>query len=197
MKLIIVRHGETIENKKGQLQGQLIEGKLSENGIIQTNKLAERLKEEKIDIIYSSPLKRALETTKIIAKFHPTIPVRTDKRLMERNLGNFEGMYLKKFKSLNLNIDDEKLMGKENVEKAGEMIERIDDLVRELVEKERDKTILICGHFWINTTINSYLLKKEKPSEYKNISNTSISIFELKNNSFVPKTIGCDKHLNN
>ena len=48
MKLILTRHGETIENKKGILQGQKI-GTLSKKGIKQAKKLALRLKGKKID----------------------------------------------------------------------------------------------------------------------------------------------------
>lgn len=198
MKLIIVRHGETIENKKGQLQGQLLQGKLNKNGIIQANKLANRLRGEKIDAIYSSPLKRALDTAKIIGKLHPDTSIKIDKRIIERSLGNFEGMYLEKFKSLNLDINDEGIMDKENVEKIGKMIERVKNFIEELGEKEKKKTILICGHFWINNVINYHLLrKKEGLSEYKNIPNASLSIFELKNNSFSPITLGYNKHLDN
>lgn len=196
MKLIIVRHGETLENKIGQLQGQLLQGELSGDGIIQANKLSNKLKKEKIDIIYSSPLKRALDTARIVGKLHPNIPIKTDKRIIERALGNFEGMCLKKFKSLNLDIDDEKLMDKENVEKIGEMTNRVKEFVKELKEKKREKTILICGHFWINTILSSYLLGREEGiSKYQNIPNASISIFEFKNNTFVQKAIRCDKHL--
>ena len=67
MKLIIARHGETEENKKGILQGHL-PGKLTELGIEQSKKLALRLKNEKIDAIYSSDLARASNTAKEIIK---------------------------------------------------------------------------------------------------------------------------------
>ncbi|MBW2970484.1 histidine phosphatase family protein, partial [Candidatus Woesearchaeota archaeon] len=53
MKLIIVRHGQTIENAKKICQGQSL-GTLSEKGIKQAKKIGERLKNEKIDKIYVS-----------------------------------------------------------------------------------------------------------------------------------------------
>ena len=67
MKLILTRHGETVDNIKGILQGQN-PGKLSENGIQQAKQLALRLKNENIDAIYSSDLARAADTAKEIYK---------------------------------------------------------------------------------------------------------------------------------
>ena len=66
MKLIITRHGETEENKAGIIQGHL-PGHLSEAGIEQAKKVAFRLKDEKINFIYSSDLDRAADTAKEIA----------------------------------------------------------------------------------------------------------------------------------
>jgi len=43
MKLILTRHGETIENQKGIMQGHL-PGHLSKQGVEQAKKLALRLK---------------------------------------------------------------------------------------------------------------------------------------------------------
>ena len=45
MKLIITRHGETIENTEGIIQGHL-HGTLSKLGKEQARKVAERLKKE-------------------------------------------------------------------------------------------------------------------------------------------------------
>ena len=90
MRLIITRHGETEENQAGILQGHL-PGKLSVLGIEQARKVALRLKDEKIDLIFSSDLARASDTAKEIAKFHPNVPVKFVKDLRERNYGEFQG----------------------------------------------------------------------------------------------------------
>ena len=92
MKLILVRHGETIENVKGIMQGH-IHGKLSDLGKKQAKKLALRFKEEKINAIYSSDLARASDTTKEIAKFHKKAKIILVKELRERNLGDWAGMH--------------------------------------------------------------------------------------------------------
>ena len=71
MKLITVRHGKTKANEMGLSQGHLNTevANLNEEGITQAKKVAKRLKNEKIDIIYSSDLKRAKNTAKEIAKY--------------------------------------------------------------------------------------------------------------------------------
>ena len=68
MILTLVRHGETIENKEKIIMGQL-DGTLSELGIQQAKKLAERLKDERFDYIFSSDLARAANTAKEIGIF--------------------------------------------------------------------------------------------------------------------------------
>ena len=52
MKVILVRHGETEENKKGIMQGH-IPGKLSKLGIEQAKRLAFKLKDEKLSLHFS------------------------------------------------------------------------------------------------------------------------------------------------
>lgn len=67
MSVYLLRHGETEWNHKGKLQG-LIDTKLNENGINQAKNVAEYFLDKQIDIIYTSPLKRAYDTACIIAK---------------------------------------------------------------------------------------------------------------------------------
>jgi len=84
MKLILVRHGETIDNKKRLVQGHR-QGELSDVGKEQAKKVAERLKDEKIDYIFSSDLRRAADTAKVIAKYQKEVLDRIhrrDKRVM-------------------------------------------------------------------------------------------------------------------
>ncbi len=90
MKLIITRHGETIENKAGILQGHL-PGQLSAEGIGQAKALGKRLQSEKIDVIYASDLQRVVDTTREITSYHPDTEVIFTKELRERDLGEFQG----------------------------------------------------------------------------------------------------------
>lgn len=89
MNLFIIRHGQTDWNKENLFQGQS-NIPLNSNGISQAEKLATSLKNEKIDIIYSSPLDRAVQTANILNQYH-NVPHITDSLIAERYLGELEG----------------------------------------------------------------------------------------------------------
>lgn len=90
MELILIRHGETLWNKEGRVQGSSnIE--LSDVGIQHSRQLAESLKDTPIHSIYSSPLSRAQETARIINQYH-NAPIYLESGLMEMDQGNFEGL---------------------------------------------------------------------------------------------------------
>ncbi|GAB6268917.1 MAG: histidine phosphatase family protein [Smithella sp.] len=61
MQLVIIRHGETLWNKEGRVQG-ISDVELSTVGIEQARLLALSLKDHPISVIHTSPLKRALKT---------------------------------------------------------------------------------------------------------------------------------------
>ncbi len=97
MKLILVRHGETEWNHLHRMQG-LTDLPLTETGRAQAEAIATALKNEAVEVIYSSPLKRALETARIINRFHQVeiIPV---EELKELNVGQLEGLYAEEMKA--------------------------------------------------------------------------------------------------
>lgn len=91
LRLYLVRHGETDWNVDGRLQG-LSDIELNARGEAQAQRLATRLAEEgEFAAIYSSPLRRAARTAEFIGKTLD-LPVLADARLMERSLGQLEGL---------------------------------------------------------------------------------------------------------
>lgn len=92
MRLIIVRHGESEWNRIHRYQGQL-DAPLSELGLQQADALAERLKDEPLDQIYSSPLQRAAKTAEAIARYHPQTPFAYADELLEIHHGEWQGKY--------------------------------------------------------------------------------------------------------
>lgn len=63
MRLILVRHGQTDWNLKHLMQG-MTDIPLNETGKMQAFNVKEKLKNVKLDICFSSPLSRAIETAK-------------------------------------------------------------------------------------------------------------------------------------
>ncbi len=90
MKLILVRHGETIWNQQKKIQG-ITDIALSETGIEQAEKLARSLQTEPFDAIITSPLQRAYNTAQAIGKYHD-ISIGVEEDLHELNAGELEGL---------------------------------------------------------------------------------------------------------
>src|SRR3989344_166472 len=90
MRIIIVRHGETLENIQDVLMGHM-PGTLSELGIEQARKVALRLKDERIEYIFSSDLKRSLDTANHIKEYHPYAVFEITNKLREVDMGAWQG----------------------------------------------------------------------------------------------------------
>ena len=87
----IFRHGETDYNLEKRWQGQGVDAELNKTGLKQAELLAEKMKDLGIEKIYSSPLKRAIQTAQIVSK---TIcsSIEIIPELTESSLGICEGM---------------------------------------------------------------------------------------------------------
>jgi len=81
----LYRHGETVWNKEGRLQGWL-DSPLTEYGKAQAKKQVEQ-----VQLVFSSDLGRAMETAKLM---FPLAKLLTDKRLREIYLGDWQGKYI-------------------------------------------------------------------------------------------------------
>ncbi|MGN0977507.1 MAG: histidine phosphatase family protein [Faecousia sp.] len=89
MRLFAARHGETQWNAENKICGRT-DLPLTENGIDQARRLAERAKQLELDLILVSPLLRARQTAAIVAEVC-RVPVMVDARLIEQDYGIFEG----------------------------------------------------------------------------------------------------------
>lgn len=86
--LTLIRHGETEWNVIGRYQGQA-DPPLNHRGIEQSRQLAQELREVGLDLLYTSPLKRAAQTAQIIAE-KLQILVYEEPRLMEIHQGDWQ-----------------------------------------------------------------------------------------------------------
>jgi broad specificity phosphatase PhoE len=194
MRIIITRHGETIENIKGILQGHN-PGTLSEKGIEEAKKLANRLKKEKIDKIYSSDLGRASDTTKEILKYHPKAKVEYTKELRERDLGELTGKTKEE-----LGIEKTKLIAHhintEEGENLQKMMLRAKDFISRIIN-ENEENILLVGHNGINTAIIVNFLDKgiDYFREIEGQKNTAVTIIKIKDGKVFMEIFNCTKHL--
>jgi len=88
--IYLVRHGQTLQNRAGLLQGRS-DFPLNEQGEAQARRVGAYFRERGVsfDAVYSSPLCRARQTAALIAG--EQIPVRVDERLIEMDYGPYEG----------------------------------------------------------------------------------------------------------
>lgn len=90
MRLILVRHGQTQWNLERRFQGGGSDIRLNELGRRQARCSGLALKTEKIDAVYSSPLSRARDTAREIARHH-RLRVRVEPGFTEIDAGDLEG----------------------------------------------------------------------------------------------------------
>ena len=90
--IYLFRHGESEDNRQHIFSGWRDPG-LSEKGEIDSQELAELLKNKRIDLFISPNLKRNLGTVKEIKKYHPSVRVEIDDRVKERCYGDLQGGY--------------------------------------------------------------------------------------------------------
>jgi 2,3-bisphosphoglycerate-dependent phosphoglycerate mutase len=89
-KLFVFRHAETTDNSRGIFSGWR-DPELTLKGLSQAQEIVAQLRRDKIDYAFTSHLKRARKTLEIVLETHPTVPVFTDDRLIERCYGLLQG----------------------------------------------------------------------------------------------------------
>lgn len=87
--LYIMRHGKTDWNELHKLQGRT-DIPLNEDGRRMARAAHDEYMDIHFDLCFSSPLKRAKETARILFQGR-NVPVKTDDRLMEMSFGEYEG----------------------------------------------------------------------------------------------------------
>ncbi|MEM4755572.1 MAG: histidine phosphatase family protein [Candidatus Woesearchaeota archaeon] len=196
MKLILVRHGQTLGNVKKIIQGQQ-HGKLSALGKEQAKKVGLRLKHEQIDAIYTSDLQRAKDTAQEIIKYHPNATVVYSPLLRERHYGEFES---KAYGSLSEYVNKNKLCHWHFVPKGGEsnyqLHQRILRFFTSLLKKHKQQTVVVVSHGNILTLLLIHLFKKQL-HDYREMhpDNTAVTILEFKGKTMQVHVFNCTAHL--
>ncbi len=164
-KIFLVRHGKTVWNAEGRYQGKM-DIPLNDEGKEQAKKVGEALKKFKISAVYSSPLKRTMDTAKEIAKHH-ALEVIPEEGFLEIDHGKWEGMLAEE-------VEREypellklwRKMPAEVVMPEGESLrdvyERAVNAFENIVSKHSDDEIIaIVGHDATNKVLMCYLLETD------------------------------------
>ncbi|MDE2294551.1 MAG: histidine phosphatase family protein [Gammaproteobacteria bacterium] len=90
MRLLFVRHAPTDWNREGRYQGRT-DTPIGETGLREARRIAETLRGVAVDLVVTSPLRRALETAEVIAAALGGVRRLVDGRLVEISFGDWEG----------------------------------------------------------------------------------------------------------
>ena len=140
--ILLVRHGETIDNARQIMQGQT-QGDLNEKGREQARQVAERLSADPIDAVVASDLRRAIQTAEIIAAPHNLI-VNTTELLRERDWGSFTGRYIPDLRGETWPDD---------IESEEALLQRALAFLQYITTTYPDKRVVAVGHGIVNKAI--------------------------------------------
>jgi len=173
--LLLMRHGETIDNARQLMQGQM-QGELNDVGISQAEQVRDELAGTHIDAFVSSDLKRAIDTALIVAAPHG-LRVDTTPLLRERDWGDFTGRYIPE-------LTDQPWP--DNVEKLDHLLERARQFLTFIQEKYEGKKVLAVGHGIINKAVQAVYYDCQM-KEVARMTNAEIRQLDLEGH-FLPKT---------
>ena len=164
MEVFVTRHGQTNWNLLGKIQGRT-DIELNDTGRAQAEETGNLMKNNKIDLIITSPLKRAKETAEIINK-NFNVEILEDVRLMERGFGKSEGLTKterSELKTIYPEVeyiwDYNKNVDFNEIEKMQEFCNRIYEFLDEITEKYKGKNILLVTHGGSFVIIKCYFTK--------------------------------------
>lgn len=150
LEIVAVRHGETTANHDGIIQGHM-NSQLNDLGLLQAQQVAERLKNEQFDAVFSSDLDRAANTAKAILQYHTDLTITYTTALREWHLGVLQTQrYAEMSPDHKLLVDC--LRSSENVppipggETIDEFQQRVSDFMEHLAAEYMGKRLLLTSH---------------------------------------------------
>lgn len=148
-KFYIIRHCEARGNSERIFQG-VYDCELSETGILQAEYISLRMRNERIDRIFSSSRKRAQATAKAVNKYH-MLPIETDDSVIEINAGDWEGKRFADFQRLF--PEESRLWNTQpynfeapHGEKMSDVYKRTVEFIKRTAAENNNKNIAVISH---------------------------------------------------
>lgn len=183
-RLILVRHAEAEGNIKRLFHGWT-NSSITEKGHLQARSVAERLKYEKIDVLYSSSLRRTLQTAQYISDIKK-LPIIHTEKLREINGGDWENVAWAELAErwayeYHTWENEPHIHQMPNGESIAEFQERLVKEIMQIVNRHRGKSICVVTHGTAIKALLCYFYRKPL-EEFININwheNTAVSIVEI------------------
>ena len=196
--IYMIRHAKSIANDSG-LFGGITDYELSHEGLMQSDALANRLKDYEFDKIYCSPLKRAIQTISPTANMK-NMDINIDNDLREINVGTWENILRDDLRKLypeeNKYIDEtEYYTGMAGQEETIDVANRMYGTILKIAKDNLNKNIIITSHI---VAIRAFLCKimnipfEQTKEKIGNLGNTSITkvIYDDETNKFEVEYLG-------
>jgi probable phosphoglycerate mutase len=200
-RIILTRHGQTLWNIEGRVQGSL-DSPLTEKGILQARSLAQRLKEQGIDHIYSSDSLRAIGTAEEIRRELGLESLSANHALREFAFGAWEGCIWQELRVAYPEIfkiwDSEPHLvtapGGENMEMV---LARAWEFLQQITKSHSGETVCLVTHGitlkLLVTQILGFGIHEWVKTPWQH--NTALNIFEVEEQQWIPILLGDCRHL--
>jgi len=180
---LFLRHAQAKNNVERILAGRTSGYPLTELGISQAEKIADFLKPFNISYVYSSPIERAEQTSKIVSNkldLHYNI----DERLTEIDMGIFSGMPYEEMFANHGNVflkfyEGNPIIEKNGIETFASVKKRVLDMTDHCSRKHSSENILLVTHMDPIKSMVSTILQSRPESLYELIiRNASLTILK-------------------
>ena len=163
MEIYVVRHGQTEYNVKNIFQGH-VDVPLNTIGLQQAEEIAQKFKNMKPDAILVSPLKRTIQTAEYIS----------------RSFGEMEGKPSRPDWNIQMMLDYEKNYAKEHIEPIQALFKRVYRFLDEIIEKYKEKQVILVTHGAISQPIECYFNGEPKVLDFEHLEKLTLKNCEVR-----------------
>lgn len=180
---LFLRHAQAKNNVERILAGRTSGYPLTDLGIKQAEKISDFLKPFNISYVYSSPIERAEQTSKIVSK-KLDLDYNIDERLTEVDMGVFSGMPYEEMFAKHGNLflkfyEGHPIVEKNGIETFASVKKRVLDMTSHCSRKYNSKNILLVTHMDPIKSMISTVLQSRPESLYELIiRNASLTILK-------------------
>lgn len=200
--LYLVRHGETDYNRNRIMQGRRINSSLNALGRKQAEALARRFEDVPLDAIYTSTLRRALQTADAVAANHPDTPRYSLAGLDEMSWGIYEGEpWSDRLKTMLDAMYERWDSGDfdfrvDEGESINEVQQRCTEAVAQILDEHPGGTILVVSHGRLLRVLLATILEAglARMNEF-NHANTCVNLLTYSGSTFTSSLLNCTAHL--
>jgi broad specificity phosphatase PhoE len=198
MRLILIRHGQTTCNLEDVWHGW-DDCELTEEGRRQAAAVAARLAGEHIAAVYTSDLRRAWQTARVVSERHGLEPV-VDAGLRERHSGEFEGMRVEDVTAAHPTVWEERNADYWGWRPPGgetftEVWRRVSGVLDRLKQTHDGQTVVMVTHMCPVRLLTVHLTGISIEDTYRQqLPSTGVSIFSLDGDHVAVEILNDDSH---